>query len=222
MTDKSIGSGTGPQFTDLAEGMMTNTDAAGTSRGGTGAWIFRVLLVAGAAFMVYSWFAPWWSAKVSVIPGEDHMVLHPWGIEAVAQVRANADEALYSMPFPGLFAGFMWTYLAVCMLALAASLFVTRQLSLGRFKLPLAVVLIGLVGLSYMAAVGLAYGIGELKAGWAGANFLGTSQIKNAMTGAKIKMVSDLQIGYWLALGAGGVLVVLALLRGLFVGRPKA
>jgi hypothetical protein len=201
------------------EGTMTQAGAVVTSRGGAGVWIFRALLIAGAAFMVYSWFAPWWSADVAVVKGENDMVLRPWGIEAVAQVRANADESLYAMPW--FFAPFMWTYLALCMLALAASLFVERRISLGRFSISLAQVLIGLVGLSYMMAVGIAYGVGELKAGWAGSNFIGTSQIKNAMSGTKIKMVSDLEIGYWLALGAGAVLFVLALLRGLFVRRPK-
>jgi hypothetical protein len=63
--------------------------------------------------------------------------------------------------------------------------------------------------------------VGELKAGWAGAKFIGTSSVKNAMSGAKVKMVSDLQLGYWLALGAGGVIFVLALIRGLFVGKSR-
>ena len=199
---------------------MTLIDAQGTGRGSAGVWIFRGLLVAGAAFMVYSWFAPWWGADVGVVKGTDDMLLRPWGIEAVAQVRANADESLYSMPW--FFAPFMWTYLAVCMIALAASLFLERQISLGRIQLSLATVLIGLVGLSYMAALGLAYGIGELKAGWAGSNFIGTSQIKNAMSGTKIKMVSDLRIGYWLAVGAGAALFALALLRRFMVGKSKA
>jgi hypothetical protein len=198
---------------------MQSVDA-GATQGGAGVWIFRVLLVAGAAFMVYSWFAPWWSADVGGLPGKDHLVMRPWGVEVVAQVRANADPSLYSMPW--FFEPFMWAYLAVCMLALAASLVVTRTLSIGRIKLPLAVVLIALVGLSYMAAAGIAYGVGELKAGWAGSNFIGKSTVKNAMTGNSVKMVSDLQLGYWLALGAGGVLFVLSLIRGLFVRTPKA
>ena len=92
----------------------------GTNRASAGVWIFCVLVVAAAAYMVSTWFAPWWGAKVAVLPGEDHLVLHPWGVEAVAQIRANADESLYSMPW--FFAPFMWTYLTVCMLALAASL----------------------------------------------------------------------------------------------------
>ena len=207
-------------MTGLAEGGdIMQIDETGTARRGSGVWIFRVLLVAGAAFMVYSWFAPWWSATIAALPGKDHLVMRPWGVQVVAQVKASGDQSLYSMPW--IFAPFMWTYLTVCMLALAASLFVDRTISIGRIRLSLAVVLIGLVGLSYMAAVGIAYGVGDLKAGWAGTNFIGTSSVKNAMSGAKVKMVSDLQIGYWLALGAGAVLFVLALLRGLIVGKSK-
>lgn len=196
------------------------TNEAGVAGGGAGVWIFRILLIAGAAFMIYSWFAPWWSATVGGLPGKDHLVMRPWGVEVVAQVRANADASLYSMPW--FFQPFMWIYLTACMLALAASLVLTRSLSIGRIRLPLAAVLIALVGLSYMAAVGIAYGVGELKAGWAGSKFIGKSTVKNAMTGNSVKMVAELQIGYWLALGAGGVLFLLALLRGLFVRQPKA
>lgn len=199
---------------------MTQVDARMANESGAAVWIFRALVVAAAAFMVYTWFAPWWSAKVAVLPGDNHLVLHPWGIEAVAQVRANADESLYSMPW--FFEPFMWTYLAACMLALAISLFVNRRISLGFFKMPLPQLLIGLVGLSYMAALGIAYGVGVLKAGWAGSKFIGTSMIKNQMTGAKIKMVSDLETGYWLAIAAGAVLFFLALVRVFFVRTPKA
>ena len=192
----------------------------GTNRASAGVWIFRVLVVAAAAYMVYTWFAPWWGAKVAVLPGEDHLVLHPWGVEALAQIRANVDESLYSMPW--FFAPFMWTYLTVCMLALAASLFVDRTVSIGRIKLPLATVLIGLVGVSYFACVSLAYAVGELRAGWAGSNFIGKSMIHNSTIDAKIKMTSALKIGYWLALYSGPALIFLALIRGLFVRKPKA
>lgn len=202
------------------EESMAQTDVLTTARGGVGVWIFRALLVAGAAFMLYSWFTPWWGANFAILDGEGHMLLRPWGVEVVSEVRANADESLYSMPW--FFAPFMWTYLAVCMLALAASLFVNRQISLGPIKLPLAVVLIALVGLSYMAAVGIAYGVGELKAEWAGTNFIGRSTVRHAMTGNRFKMESDLLPGYWLALYAGGALFVVSLLRFVLVRQPKA
>jgi len=112
-------------------------------------------------------------------------------------------------------------------LALAASLFVNRQISLGliklpRVKLPLATVLIGLVGVSYLVAVVLAFVIGDLRAEMADSNFIGKSKLKHAMTGNKVKMVSDFKDGYWLALSAGPVLICLALLRGLIVSKPKA
>jgi hypothetical protein len=206
--------------------IMVQTDAASTistARGSAGilVWIFRVLLVAGAAFMVYTWFQPWWNGDVAVIKGENDLVLHPWGVEAVGQVRSNIDESVFQMPFPQVFAGFMWVYLVVCMLALAASLFVKRRISLGRINVSVAMVLILLVGLSYMAAVGLAVGIGTLKAGAAGANFIGKSNVLEPGSGAKLKMVSYLLNGYWLALGAGGVLTVLGLIRPLFVRKPK-
>ncbi|MEQ1770530.1 MAG: hypothetical protein ABL879_11880 [Devosia sp.] len=205
---------------------MTQTDAAsmtGATRGdaGVGVWIFRILVVAGAAFMLYSWFQPWWIGDVAVIKGENDLVLHPWGVEAVGQVRANIDESVFQMPFPSIFAGFMWVYLAVSMLALAASLFLTQRLSLGRINVSVAMVLVLLVGLSYAMAVGLALGIGTLKAGAAGANFIGKSNVLEPGSGAKLKMVSYLVTGYWLALAAGGFLTVVGLIRPLLVRRPK-
>ena len=172
--------------------------------------------------MLYSWFQPWWSADIAIIKGDSDMVLHPWGVEAAAMVRANMDESAFQMPFPQVFAGFMWVYLVVCVLALAASLFVKQRFRLGPITLSLPMILILLVGLSYMLAVGLAFGIGEVKAGAVGTNFIGKSTFTEPTSGAKIKMTSDLLIGYWLALSAGGVLTVLGLVRFLFVRSPKA
>lgn len=198
---------------------MTQIDAS-RSGGGAGAWIFRVLLVAAAAFMVYTWFQPWWSSDVAIIEGSDDLVLHPWGIEAVGQVRAGADPALYQMP--GFFGPFVWTYFAVAMLALAASLFLNRTVALGRIRLPLAAVLIALVALSYLLAVGLAYWIGDMRAASMDMKFIGRSQFTDPSSHRKIQMVSGLRQGYWLALYAGVALLVLSLIRFLFVRRWRA
>jgi hypothetical protein len=203
-------------------GMMAQTDAAsatGATRGGAGVlvWIFRVLLVAGGAFMVYSWFQPWWSGNFVVIPGEPDMVLHPWGVDAVSQVRTNVDESLFQMPFPEVFAGFMWVYLVVCMLGLAVSLFWTKRLKLGPINVSYAMLFILLVGISYAAAVGIAYEIGTLKAAASGAKFIGNSNVLEPATGARVKMTSQLELGFWLSLAAGGVLTFLGLIRFLFV-----
>jgi hypothetical protein len=201
---------------------MAQTDAAGmtgATRGGTGilVWIFRVLVVAGGAFMLYSWFQPWWTGNFVVIPGEPDMILHPWGVEAVSQVRTNVDESLFQMPFPQVFAGFMWVYLAVCMLGLLASLFWTRRLKLGPINVSYAMLIILAVGASFAIAAGAAYGIGWLKAGMSGAKFIGTSNVLEPATGAKVKMTSQLELGFWLTIASGGFLFFLGLVRFLFV-----
>jgi hypothetical protein len=183
-------------------------------------WIFRVLVVAGAAFMLYSWFQPWWTTDIAVIKGAPDMVLHPWGVEAAAQVRNNLDESAFQMPFPSVFAGFMWTYLVICMLALAASLFVTKRFRLGPISMSLAMLMILLVGLSYMVAVGAALGIGQLKAAASGVAFLGKGVYVEPVSEAKLKMVSQLEIGYWVSLAAGGALTFVGLIRPIFIRKP--
>jgi hypothetical protein len=206
--------------------MMAQTDAAnttGTTGGGAGVlvWIYRVLLVAAGAFMVYTWFQPWWSGNFVVIPGEPDMVLHPWGVEAVSQVKTNVDESLFQMPFPQVFAGFMWVYLAVSMLILLAGLFWSKSVSLGRIRLSVPMLLILFVGISYAAAAGIAYEIGWLKAGMSGAKFIGNSNVLEPATGAKVKMTSQLEIGFWLTIYAGAAIAFLGLIRPLIFRRPK-
>lgn len=199
---------------------MTQTDAALSFGGGAGAWIFRVLLVAAAAFMVYSWFQPWWVTDVAVMEGTDDLVLHPWGVDVVRQVRVQADPSLYSMP--AFFAPFVWTYFGLAMLALVASLFLNVKIPLGPINLPLAAVLIGLVGLSYMAACGIAYGVGEMRATAMDINFIGDSEYTDPMSHRKMQMESYLKDGYWYALYAGAALFVLSLVRFLFVRKWRA
>src|SRR5210317_112140 len=188
-------------------GRMEQSDAQTANRGGAGVWIFRALLLAAAAFMVYTWYQPWWIADVAVIKGTDDLVLHPWGVDVVRQVRVQADPALYSMP--AFFTPFVWSYFTVAMLALAASLFINRSVSLGRIRLPIATILILLVGLSYLTTVGLAYGIGTLRAESIDVAFIGKSQFTDPTSHRKMKMVSELQIGYWYALYSGIALVAL-------------
>lgn len=199
---------------------MAQTDAQGVNSGGAGVWIFRVLLIIAGAAMAYTWFEPWWIADVQVIKGTNDLVLHPWGVEVVRQVRVQADPALYAMP--AFFEPFTWTYFGIAMLALVISLFVNKRISLGPIKMSVATALILLVGLSYLLTVGLAYGIGTLRAESIDVAFIGKSQFTDPMSHRKMKMESALQVGYWHALYAGIALFVLGLLRGLFYRKAKA
>ena len=198
---------------------MTAAQAAETTRSGARLWIFRGLILGGAVLMLVSWFMPWWAAQINGLPGKDHLVMRPWGVEVVAEVKAYADKSLYSMP--AFIAPFMWLYLGLCMVALTVSLFVEKQITLGRFKFSLPQVLIGIVGLSYLIAVISAFAIAQLKSADSGVHFLGSSMVRNALTGGKVKITGALELGYWLAVGAGPVLVALALLRNFIVGRAK-
>ena len=201
---------------------MAQVDSSRSTKTGIGVWIFRVLLLVGAAFMAYTWFQPWWTGDFVVIQGAPDMVLHPWGVEAVSQVRTNVDESLFQMPFPDIFAGFMWVYFAVAMLGLIASLFVTQAIKIGPFRVPVALIIILFFGISFAASAGIAYEIGTLKAAASGANFIGKSNVLEPATGAKVKMTSKLELGFWLTIASGGFLTLLGLVRFLFVRKPKA
>lgn len=200
---------------------MAAEQTATTTRRGLRNWLFRGLIVVGAGFMLYSWYSPWWGARISDLSGSDHMLMRPWGVEVMAaEIRTYANRALYSMP--AFFAPLMWTYLGLCMLALAVSLFVEKQITLGRFRLSLPQVLIGLVGLSYVIAVATAFAIAQIRAGSGGVAFVGSSIVPNPMTGGSTRFTGELKLGYWLAGGAGLFLVVLALLRNAIVGKARS
>ncbi len=199
---------------------MTAEQTTTTTRRGLRLWLFRGLILVGAGFMLFSWYSPWWTARISDLSGSDHMLMRPWGVEVMAaEIRTYANRALYSMP--AFFAPLMWTYLGLCMLALAVSLFVEKQVTLGRFRLSLPQVLIGLVGLSYLIAVAAAFVIAQIKAGAGGFAFVGSSIVPNPMTGGSTRFTGELKPGYWLAIGAGSLLVALAALRNSIIGKTR-
>jgi hypothetical protein len=182
-------------------------------------WLFRALVVVGAALMLASWFMPWWSARISDLAGRDHIILRPWGVEMVNDVRTYADKSLYSMP--AFFEPLMWLYIGLCMLALAVSLFAERRVAIGRLNLSLPRLLVGFVGLSYVIAVATAFAIAQIRSGAAGIQFVGTSTVFNPMTGGNTRIIGELLPGYWLAAGAGAYLIVLAILRNAITGRAR-
>lgn len=199
---------------------MTTAEATGTGGRSARIWLFRALVVIGAGLMLWSWFSPWWSAKISDLVGSDHIVLHPWGVEMVNEVRTYANKALYEMP--AFFEPLMWAYVGLCMLALAISLFVARPVTIGRFQLSLQQLLVAFVGFSYVVAVVTAFVIATIRSGNAGIDFVGVSTVFNPMTGGNTRLTAALKMGYWLAAGAGVFLLVLGLLRNAIVGRPRA
>lgn len=200
---------------------MTAEQTTNTILIGLRLWLFRGMVLAGAGFMLFSWYSPWWGASISDLLGRDHMLMRPWGVEVIAsEIRVYSNQALYSMP--AFFAPLMWTYLGLCMVALAISLFVEKQIFLGRFRPSFPQVLIGLVGLSYLIAVATAFAIAQIRGGAGGVDFVGTSLVLNPMTGSNTRFIGELKLGYWSAIGAGAFLVALAGLRNLIVGKARS
>ncbi len=199
---------------------MTAAQATETTRSIPRLWLFRGLLLVGAGFMLVSWLTPWWGARVSdlIVPG-NHIAMRPWGVELINSVAPYIDKSLYAMP--AFFAPLMWMYLGLCMVALAASLFVEKKFTLGRFKLSLPQVLIGIVGLTYLIAAVAAFAIAQLKSGDAGVHFLGSTVVYNPALGEPSTITAGLESGYWLTVAAGTLLVVLALLRNVIIGKAR-
>jgi hypothetical protein len=119
------------------------------------------------------------------------------------------------MPF--FFKPMVWTYFGLAMLAILFSLGANMRISLGRIRLPVAGLLIFLVGLSLLVAVGLSYGIGTLRAEGMDMKFIGRSEYTDPTSHRKVRMVSELRDGFWFAIYGGGALVFLGLTRFLFV-----
>jgi hypothetical protein len=179
-------------------------------------WIFRVLVLAVAALLIYSWFMPWWQASVDQV-GIDAVVIHPWGLEK------NMPEELlpYVMgsDMPVWFAPVMWSYLGIVVLALLSSLFVAnKKVKLWKIKATLPGMMIGIVGISYVVVVALAVIVASIRTNdFYYMKFLGRTLID---LGGEIttNATGTLLLGYWLAVASGPLLIALAFLRKKITG----
>ena len=195
-----------------------DTDAMAAKMSNKRVWLFRVLVVAAAGLMLLSWVLPWWRADITVINA--WVVVRPWGIQSCQFVSEYFPTAC----MPGWFAPFAWIYLVVCIALLLFSLFANEKVfSLGKFKFSLPQLIIGGVGLSYMAACVIMVVYGSIRATeYSGMKFLGNQIIvvdpeMNIVSGAYARVL----FGYWLAWATGLLLVALALLRNKIIGKPK-
>jgi hypothetical protein len=128
----------------------TMPEAKDTRASNARVWFFRVLVVIVAGVMLVSWFLPWWNVDIESF-GNNMVQIHPWGLEMNERLGGFA-VLLKGTEMPGWFAPLMWAYLSVCMIALLVSLwFYGAEVSIGKFKPKLSQLLIGGVGVSYIA-----------------------------------------------------------------------
>lgn len=183
-------------------------------------WLFRALVIIGAALWLVSWFMPWWSIDVHEI-GKNSAIIHPWGLET--HLRDSEYALIADAEMPVWFAPFVFTYLGVAMIALLVGLFgPNKELALGKIKLALPNVLVGLAGLSYLITLGTAvvFAAYRMSGYFGGVNFIGYTYID---LGEPYKSGADagLEVGYFVGLAAGVWLLVFGLLRTKIIGTAK-
>ncbi len=182
------------------------------------AWLFRILIIIAASLMVWSWFMPWWSVNVPDLNLDNAVVIHPWGLE---QNLGSLAAYISGSSMPDWFAPIMWTYLGLCIAALLFSLFAgNKEINLWKIKTSLPAIITGLVGLSYIVVVLTAVIFASIRMGdFYNTNLIGSTKIE-IMEAHPVYVYSNLRTGYWLACGAGPLLVVLSLLRNKITGKP--
>lgn len=185
-------------------------------------WIFRVLVLAAAAFFLYSWFQPWWTAYVVELK-VTAINIYAYGLESFIPAEYKTWIAGYDTAMPAWFTPFMWVYLAICMLILAFSLFAKSEkgISLGKLRISLPTLLIAGVGLSVIGVCII--GIMVIQANLV--NFY-NAPLNGTITvdmGDPYQSDVDTSLlkGYYLMIATGAVLLVLSVLRQFIVGKSK-
>ncbi len=186
-------------------------------------WVFRGLVLVGAALMLVSWFIPWWMAQIDALH-DASITIRPWGLEHTLGPDMAAMVANASMP--AFFAPFMWAFLVACMVALALGLVVKdRMFGVGMFKLSLPQILIAGVGGAYIVALIVAVVYASMRMdtpAFYNMKFIGYTKIVMDVEMAAGGVTADLQPGYYIAWVAGVLLLAVGLLRNKILGiKPK-
>jgi hypothetical protein len=192
----------------------------GNEVGNSRTWLFRGLVVIGAALMVATWLMDWWVANVQELNPRG-VVVHPWGLGVDLSFATPLVDVAN---MPAFFAPLMWAYLVICLAVLAFSLFAPPvMVGWGKLKLSLPTVLIGGVGVSYVVCAAVAVVVMSVRMG----EFFGGIPLQGQMhydfgSGMGSEIYTSLQIGYWLVYVAGAVLIALSLLRDKILGTRPA
>lgn len=183
------------------------------------AWLFRLLTLAGIGLMVYTWFQRWWSAYIETLD-EIGVAIYPYKMVISGTLR-DYPQWIVGAEMPAWFFPLMWVYLAVCVWLLFYSLFTDGQdkVSLGKLKLTVPQILIGLAGLAYVIFVVVFPIVITIRA----ADYYGVVLQGNVFISmnehTESYVITALQPGYWLAVGTAVYLVALAALRKLIAGK---
>ena len=196
---------------------MSDNDKNGSK---AGVWIFRILILAAAVFIVYVWLMPWWTIDVEEL-GKDIVQIRPWGLE-IDERMGSFVILLQGADMPVWFGPFMWSYLGLSMVALLVAAFIRgKEFLIGKFKVTISQFLIGGVGFSYIivAIVMAIYASIRMK-GFFNTPLQGLTSID---LGDSMHSYAEtrLTLGYWLIYVSGLFTVLLAVFQKMIIGKSE-
>ena len=189
-------------------------------------WIFRALVLIGAASFVYSFFQPWWIAETdSVAAGKHDVIIHPYGLDAggLEGYFKLLPGGGVEVAVPQLLLIVIWIFFGVaCAALLMAIIFNKASIPLFGKRLNISRWAAGLVGLVYIVVCIAAMLFAMPKVAALNIPFTGSAFVyigDFGMWKIELDVNSYIPFGYWLAVGTGVYLLVIALLRNVIVGK---
>ncbi len=173
-------------------------------------WLFRALIVIGLAMLVGTWLSSWWSMDISRL-GNSVVNIYPTGLqhkltpEYFVLAHGAAD-------MPAWFTPFAWCFLAALVVGLVLSMWLKGIWG----RLLLAAVGFG----QFCTPIGMLI-VAGLKLTSAGMPLQGDSYY-TAGGYYETAISTSLQPAWFVALGVGVYIMLLALLRERIIGKPKS
>ena len=174
-------------------------------------WLFRILVAIAAFLMIWSFTSPWWIAELSGIIGRTSIDIYAYGIQdrempvALMNYMSRDITPLYQTVFA-------WVYLAVSVVLVLGSTWI---------KGIKGQAILGITGAGFIAyAATAAFIVIANRTAEFGIPFQGSVSI--TAEGTTTNISTSLTGGYYMAYAAGGLLLSLAILRSIIIGKSMS
>jgi hypothetical protein len=183
-------------------------------------WLFRGLVAITAIAMIISFSKFWWTANDTFpMEGQLHreniIRIYGWGLRATLE---HLDNFMSHNTFPSTWlAGditpiwqsvLAWVYVEVTAVLAISSTWLKGK------KGSLLLAVLGIIYITYCAATAVVISNRAI--------YFNLPLQGRGIVNTTVELISSLRFGYYLALSAGMAFILLALLRGLILGRHKA
>ncbi len=173
-------------------------------------WIFRMLVIASSALMISSFYMPWWIAVFTkgLSSSTGSVDIYGWGLSHSLTLLAGYVTEDVTPLYQSIIA---WVYMGISVcLALGSTWLKSKKGQL----------ILGGIGAVYMLYTAIAvFVVISNRIAYDHIPLQGSTVITLQNQMDFITVESGLCPGYYLAYAAGGLLIVLALIRGMIAGK---